>query len=440
MDFSWWWLFGGSFFDALIGPNLFVPGEPFFLAAGYQLNQGLLTGAIAVLFGALLGDQLSFAIGHKMGGQGQRKLRRRFPKTRRATAKAKLALTRYGFIIVIAARLLGPIAWVMPFLAGSYRMPWWKFSLCSVIGITLGVGQFLFAGALMGHGLSMLPSIATLLLFLQEHWLLILTCVFGFITTLIFYRRQQGKWRNIVSTWIISLLLMNYVHFFINSNNIDFALIKTSYAQTTVNDTTELQGAKIDRYAQLNFEVYPGLAPVYQAQPINLIYLGANPDTLMQQLGWKKNKTFSNDNISLTHYFDLIQQKQPPISDLYWNQQPQWSAYQLAGDLLKRSHVRWWYGGIDKQSQQPFWVGAVSYDNNLKIAHYKGIITILHAIDPDVDEERDRLATNSLKAGWHVTKESLLIPQAFSKNNHYFSDGKVAIIHAYCGVANTCVQ
>ena len=62
MDFSWWWLFGGSFFDALIGPNLFVPGEPFFLAAGYQLNQGLLTGAIAVLFGALLGDQLSFAI------------------------------------------------------------------------------------------------------------------------------------------------------------------------------------------------------------------------------------------------------------------------------------------------------------------------------------------------------------------------------------------
>ncbi|MDO6542159.1 LssY C-terminal domain-containing protein [Photobacterium sanguinicancri] len=440
MDFSWWWLFGGSFFDALIGPNLVVPGEPFFLAAGYQLNQGFIAGTIAVLIGAVLGDQLSFLIGHKMGAKGQRKLRRRFPKTRRAIAKAKVALTRYGFIIVIAARLLGPIAWVMPFMAGSYRMPWWKFSLCSLIGIALGVGQFLLAGALMGHGLSMLPSVTNLLLFLQEHWLLILTCVFGLIATVIFYRRQQGKWRNIVSTWIISLLLMNYVHFFINANSIGFALINASYAQTTASDDEDLQVTEIDHYAQLNFEVYPGLAPVYQAQPINLIYVGNNPDSLMQQLGWKKNKTFSSDNISLGHYFDLIQMKQPPISDLYWNQQPQWSAYQLAGDLLKRSHVRWWYGGIDKRSQQPLWVGAVSYDNSLKIAHYKGIITILHAIDPDVDEERDRLIKYSLKAGWHATKESLLIPQAFSKNQHYFSDGKVAIIQNYCGVANTCVQ
>ena len=44
-------LFFGALMDALIGPNLFVPGEPFLLAAGYQLHQGIVTGVLAVLLG-----------------------------------------------------------------------------------------------------------------------------------------------------------------------------------------------------------------------------------------------------------------------------------------------------------------------------------------------------------------------------------------------------
>ncbi len=44
-------LFFGAFLDATIGPNLFVPGEPFLLAAGYQLHQGVIWGVVAVLLG-----------------------------------------------------------------------------------------------------------------------------------------------------------------------------------------------------------------------------------------------------------------------------------------------------------------------------------------------------------------------------------------------------
>ena len=39
-------LFFGSLLDATIGPNLFVPGEPFLLAAGYQLHQGVIWGVV----------------------------------------------------------------------------------------------------------------------------------------------------------------------------------------------------------------------------------------------------------------------------------------------------------------------------------------------------------------------------------------------------------
>lgn len=49
-------LFIGALLDALIGPNLFVPGEPFLIAAGYQLHQGVVTGVFAVLLGGFIGD------------------------------------------------------------------------------------------------------------------------------------------------------------------------------------------------------------------------------------------------------------------------------------------------------------------------------------------------------------------------------------------------
>ena len=60
-------LFIGALLDALIGPNLFVPGEPFLIAAGYQLHQGIITGVFAVLLGGFLGDQASYFIGRKVG-------------------------------------------------------------------------------------------------------------------------------------------------------------------------------------------------------------------------------------------------------------------------------------------------------------------------------------------------------------------------------------
>ena len=131
MEFSWWWFFGGSLLDALIGPNLFFPGEPFLIAAGYVLHNGLFYGVFFVLLGGFIGDQVSYFAGRKLGYSGRRWLTRKVPKTRRPFARARLALKQRGPLVVAVARLLGPVAWIMPFLAGSYTMPWTVFTLFS---------------------------------------------------------------------------------------------------------------------------------------------------------------------------------------------------------------------------------------------------------------------------------------------------------------------
>ncbi|WP_196333650.1 DedA family protein, partial [Vibrio campbellii] len=111
-------LFFGALLDATIGPNLFVPGEPFLLAAGYQLHQGVIWGVVAVLLGGWFGDQLSYFIGKRSGAKAQKKLIRWQAKTRRPIARCRLLMKKRGNTILIFARLLGPVAWVVPFMAG----------------------------------------------------------------------------------------------------------------------------------------------------------------------------------------------------------------------------------------------------------------------------------------------------------------------------------
>ncbi|MCW8329998.1 LssY C-terminal domain-containing protein [Photobacterium sp. SDRW27] len=418
LETSWWWFFVGSLLDALIGPNLFFPGEPFLLAAGYILSSGLFYGVLSVLAGGFIGDQLSYHIGRKFGDRGRRWLSQRIPKTRRPIARARLVLRKKGPQIVTAARLLGPVAWIMPFLAGSYAMPWLTFTLYSVIGLLLGVSQFVLAGYLLAQGVELLPDLTTISLFIKEHSLLLAAITIASTASLLLYRYQGWKkWLRIGSCWIIVMAGANYFHFFISD----------SYAFETGAEAERLESRAVS-VEELDYTVFPGLAPVYQPQPINAIVIGSTPQTLMDELGWIENKTFSRNEMTFKGYLGLLAKDLPPISDLYWNQQPQWLAYQIAGDLVNRRHIRWWYAGIDTQTQQNIWVGSISYDNDLKVAHYKGIITILHAIDPDIDIERDTLAENAAKAGWHVSYQRLGSPVAYSKSRHYFSDGQVAIL------------
>ncbi|WP_199437377.1 LssY C-terminal domain-containing protein [Vibrio owensii] len=410
-------LFFGAFLDATIGPNLFVPGEPFLLAAGYQLHQGIIWGVIAVLVGGWLGDQLSYFIGKHSGSKAQRKLIRWQAKTKRPIARCRLLMKKRGNAILIFARLLGPVAWVVPFMAGSVNVSWKRFTVCSSIGLILGVGQFVVAGYLLAAGLQTWLPLDSLKLILIEHKLLIASVLVAVTFTVVAWKKNWSrKWTKSLTALVLCLVAANYGHFFyLADDNVEQV------------ESTEIQPIVFN---DLGFKVYPGRSNVFDAQAVNLVYVGESPRTLMQELGWLENQTFSRNDIELSDYVSLLKQKLPPVSDLFWNGKPQAMAFQEPGSLLKRSHVRWWQAGHEASSNQSVWVGAISYDDGLKLAHYSGIVTVLHRIDPNVDSERDRLANQIEMSHLALVGElhSLAQPVAMDNKHDYYSDGNVLLI------------
>ncbi|KGY07805.1 LssY C-terminal domain-containing protein [Vibrio sinaloensis] len=414
-------LFFGALMDALIGPNLFVPGEPFLLAAGYQLHQGVLSGVFAVMLGGLIGDQASYFIGRRLGKPAQRKLLNWQPKTRRPIARCRHLMATKGNAILVFARLLGPVAWVVPFMAGTQQIGWRRFSFYSSIGLLLGVGQFVFWGYMLAYGVEKFPLLNEAKTFLIEHKL----SLYALAATGLFYLVARGfNWRYKVSASFAvlmgSALLANYLHFFLYSD--DFLQVEKTAEKS--NHIAYVEPS------ELELKAYPGRSSVFDAQAVNVIYYGENPRKIMLDLGWIENQTFSRNDLELEDYLSLLKQNTPPVSDLFWNGVPQEMAFQLPGNLLKRSHIRWWKGGVDPQSETLFWVGALSYDNGLQLTPYSGIVTVLHSIDPNVDSERDRLEQQvlSTQTSRVARLQTLSEPIEFDEEHDYYSDGRVLML------------
>lgn len=408
-------LFLGALLDGVIGPNLIVMGEPFLLSAGYLLQQGSAAGVVAVLLGALVGDQCSYFIGRNYGYAIQRKLIRMKPSLRRVFARARLLMYRRGAWVITFARSLGPVAWVVPFIAGGSRVSWRRFTLYDSIGIFIGVGQFIFWGYLISYGLDSFDLLTQIQVFVKEHIALISLLSVVFVFSFYWIRKVGAKkaTARILVFGVLGLLGLNYYHFFIQSY---------PASKPTASNHHSLERA--------DFNVYPGKADVYDAQAINLIFIGESPDTLMNKMGWIENRTFSRNQFRVKEYLMMLDKRVPPISDLYWKGEPQWLAYQLPGDLLNRSHVRWWNAGINQEINQPIWLGAISYDSGLKISHYNGIVTVLHTIDPNVDKERDRFAEEvELKTTlWESVPLKVTSASVINESQDYYSDGFVSVI------------
>ena len=115
------------------GTGIPLPGQTLLVAASMLATQGDLAihAVTALAFAGTLGGS---CIGYWIGRTGGRSLlvRCRLPPERIEQLEAFFA--RHGAIVVAAARFVDGLRQTAPLVAGSLRMPWWRFFLASLAG------------------------------------------------------------------------------------------------------------------------------------------------------------------------------------------------------------------------------------------------------------------------------------------------------------------
>lgn len=160
-------LFLGSLFETLIPLSLIVLGEVFFLAGALLAGMGTLNvwAVLGALYaGGIVGDNLSYWLGRRFGASlfeclsswpfvgrlVQRDIHRR----------GMSFFARRGAAAVFAARLSGPLSWVMPAMAGMFRLDYVTFLRFNTLGIIVGIGQFIVVGYCFGEYLPWILALA----------------------------------------------------------------------------------------------------------------------------------------------------------------------------------------------------------------------------------------------------------------------------------------
>ncbi len=144
-------LFLGSYFETLVGPSFFIPGELFLLSGAILGGTQVLNiwyVIMALYAGAVLGDNSSYVIGRYTSKSIFKEGRRIF--NMKNYNKGAAFFDKYGSRAIFFARIMGPLSWVTPFLAGIYKVPYKTFFSYNTPGIIVGVGEFIIIGYFFG--------------------------------------------------------------------------------------------------------------------------------------------------------------------------------------------------------------------------------------------------------------------------------------------------
>lgn len=151
-----------SFGESLLIVGLFVPATLILPLTGVLIANGTLEFTSICLWGiagAILGDAVSFWIGHAYGPALLKS--RILKKRRRALARARLLFYRYGFLAVFAGRFMGAFRSLIPGMAGIMKMPQGRFQIANVLSGIVWFPWLLMPGYLGVKGADALGATGT---------------------------------------------------------------------------------------------------------------------------------------------------------------------------------------------------------------------------------------------------------------------------------------
>lgn len=129
----------------------FLPGDSLLFAIGALAAKGgfnIIFAYILLVFAAVFGDAVNYFIGHKLG---RKAFRGKHIFKKEHLESTELFYEKHGGKTIILARFVPIVRTFAPFVAGIGKMNYRKFFSYNVIGGTLWVSIFLFAGYFFGN-------------------------------------------------------------------------------------------------------------------------------------------------------------------------------------------------------------------------------------------------------------------------------------------------
>jgi hypothetical protein len=117
-----------------------------------------------------------------------------------------------------------------------------------------------------------------------------------------------------------------------------------------------------------------------------------------------------------------------PVTPAFWNGRPNDFGFQIGTvekSLRIRHHARFWCTGFRTQDGLLIFVGTASFDDGLKWG-------LTHRTDPNIDAERDLLATDLQNPGLIISEQRIqLVAPILGQNltdDPFFTDGKTIVL------------
>lgn len=156
LAYGYWAVFFGVMLENAGVP---VPGETILLIAGYFAATGEFHLALVMLIaatGAIIGDNIGFAIGHHYGRGFLLRWGRFFFLTPRRYEHMERYFVSHGNKTILVARFITGLRVFAALLAGASKMPWRFFFVYNVAGAILWSVVITSLGYLFGQSLPLL--------------------------------------------------------------------------------------------------------------------------------------------------------------------------------------------------------------------------------------------------------------------------------------------
>jgi membrane protein DedA with SNARE-associated domain len=154
--YGYWAVFFGVMLENAGVP---VPGETILLIAGYFASTGKFNIALVMVIaatGAVIGDNIGFAIGHHYGRNVLLRIGRFFFLTPKRFEHMESYFKRHGNKTILVARFITGLRVFAALLAGASKMPWRLFFIYNVTGAILWSVVITTLGYLFGQSLPLL--------------------------------------------------------------------------------------------------------------------------------------------------------------------------------------------------------------------------------------------------------------------------------------------